>query len=134
MEREILNKLIEMGVNRPIAAYRMIGNRRIEVHCLGDYEPQVYDLGGATGGALGAEPEEQPGTGGDQAVERANSPAPLRECCAKLALANVGDDTSFALSQLEAMTVKQLREIALELGKKIKGMKKAELIEAILGE
>jgi hypothetical protein len=90
----------------------MIGNRRIEVHCLGDYEPQVYDLGGATGGALGAEPEEQPGTKGDQAVER----------------------SQYTKAALEKKTAKELREIASVFINKTGGMKKAELIEAILGE
>lgn len=46
MKKELLDQLIALGINRPIVAHRMIGNRRIEVHCLGDYEPTIYDLGG----------------------------------------------------------------------------------------
>jgi hypothetical protein len=68
MEKEILEQLKEMGVDRPILSYRMVGNRRIEVHLLGDDIPTVFDLSGTNGGAE-AEPAAQPGAGSDQVIE-----------------------------------------------------------------
>jgi hypothetical protein len=68
MDKKILKQLIEMGVDRPIQSYRMVGNRRIEVHLLGDDLPTIFDLSGTTGGAV-AEPTAQPGAGRGQAVE-----------------------------------------------------------------
>ena len=108
MDKEILEALIALGVDRPIQAYRMIGNRRIEVHLLGDYEPTVFDLSGTIGDAE-AEPEAQPGGGADQA----------EEC---------------RIKTLGELKIKELKEIARRYGINPYGARKAELIELITAE
>jgi len=131
MDKEILEALIALGVDRPIQAYRMIGNRRIEVHLLGDYEPTVFDLSGTIGDAE-AEPEAQPGGGADQAGSGPNAHA--------LGLAKVGNDPSLALSgkamvkTLGELKIKELKEIARRYGINPYGARKAELIELITAE
>ena len=103
MDREILDQLREMGVNRPIVAYRMIGNRRIEVHCLGDYEPKEYYLRG------------------DKAVER--SQAEEKE--------KAMERNQYSMTQLGKKAVKDLRVIAADLGINSKGLLKADLMNEI---
>ena len=115
MEKELLDQLIALGVNRPIQAYRMIGNRRIEVHCLGDYEPKVYVLGKATGEGQRPKPKES-GVRSGQEVARSTS-AEKR--------------SQYTKAGLGKMTVAELKKIAGNLGIKIAGLRKAELIERI---
>jgi hypothetical protein len=110
--REVWKQIVEYD-DRPVQSVRMVGSRRVEVWYLGDMAPHTLELREASGGTGAnavrqAKPEAQPADETDHADEQSKV--------------------------LQQKTVKELRQMAREVGISYSGLRKADLIQALVGE